>query len=158
MKLNQIPDRYIVSRRTHHHGHRIQHVIFVSHLCIYLLILCTDIFVLSHQGTNVFIFLSHNSADLLNSFDHLSHLLLFIQYMLFDRLKPASLSWDYLIGLLRHRLYEALEVWLGLILVFIGQTSQLINVHLLVVDCHFELLDHLWVHLVLIFMLFNSLL
>ena len=59
------------------------------------------------------------------------------------------MSLDYLINLLLNGLDECRVVRLRLVLLLVGQPCQLVNVHLLVVDGHLELLDQLLLLLVL---------
>ena len=59
------------------------------------------------------------------------------------------MSLDYLINLLLNGLDEGRVVRLRLVLLLVGQPCQLVNVHLLVVDGHLELLDQLLLLLVL---------
>ena len=59
------------------------------------------------------------------------------------------MSLDYLINLLLNGLDEGRVVRFRLVLLLVGQSGQLVNIHLLVVDGHLELLDQLLLLLVL---------
>jgi len=78
--------------------------------------------------------------------------------MLLHTLKLRALSVDYLIDLLTDVVNEKLEVGFVLVLIFIGNSGQLVDVHLFVIDCHFQLLDHFFLLSVLVFMLLQCLL
>ena len=73
--------------------------------------------------------------------------------MLLHILKLGTLSVDDLIDLLTDIVNELLEVRFVLVLIFICDSGQLVNVHLFVIHCHFQFLDHFLLISVLIFML-----
>ena len=108
-----------------------------------------ELLIFGKQGSDRLIFLSQGPADLLNTLDHLADLLLLIRDVLLNRLKPSALSLHYLINLFLNGLDEGRVVRFRLVLLLVGQPSQFVDVHLLVVDGHLELLDQLLLLLVL---------
>ena len=77
----------------------IHHLVSVSLHCQVASQLAYLLLVFAHQVSDDLIFLSHDTANLLNSIDHLSHLHLLVLDMLFDRLQPALLALDHLVHL-----------------------------------------------------------
>ena len=78
--------------------------------------------------------------------------------MLLDRQQPACLTRDDFIYLIHHSRENRLVVWLCLVLTIVSQPSKLVDVHLLVIDCHLQLRDERSMRMVLVFMPFNCIL